>query len=364
MQKINNTSGLGCTPVERNYDYRSRVKNPGLVPRNTRGSAQTGVGRGTAGGSDAGGSSTTGTGRGSPANRPTTMRPVGLVANQGGSGSGPGNRPGGSGSGGTGRRLLGIPGLHDIAFEVDDMPLDEDHKAFMYAGLNLHGMFEEVEKKYNSLRDVHRDLMIVNSVTFLRGFSYNKIQKNMSDPSKVSKLVTAMNNLGISNVDKPGPKVITLGRASLLLPISHPDFIHQGHQPESRGLLKGIPKVANCGSFVSCIPKDPKYDPLFHAGVVFNVYWDTVITTKGQGAIVKTIFGFNKASREGSVLREETQKKYLIKWGIDSDAEIIKYNWIRPVLENVMDSPSKLAWGVLKQYAELQQNAFKFHIMY
>lgn len=133
-----------------------------------------------------------------------------------------------------------------------------------------------------------------------------KLPKNLKNTEK-----SAMNRLKVHHGAKPGPTDVTLGRITVLAPQCHPDFIHQGKLPATRQVLKVIPKVANCGLFVSCVPCDNAYDGLFNVGMLFNIYRDTIINPESIGAIIKTIVGFNKASRDGSVLQENNRRKYM-----------------------------------------------------
>lgn len=91
----------------------------------------------------------------------------------------------------------------------------------MYAGLDLQKMFADIETRYTSRKDLTTDLVLVNSVNFIRGYSYDKITKNLKNPEKA-----AMNRLKVFHGAKPGPTDVTLGRVTLLAPMCHPDFFH------------------------------------------------------------------------------------------------------------------------------------------
>lgn len=122
--------------------------------------------------------------------------------------------------------------------------------------------------------------------------------------------------------------------------------------------MKLIPKEANCGSFVSCVPNSSEYDGIFNAGVLYNIFWDTIINPDGNGALIKTIVGFNKASREGSVISKRDRRKYLGNRDLLQYVQNRRFDWIEPVLTTVLDMNSKIGWSILLNYSNNQPDVW------
>lgn len=70
-----------------------------------------------------------------------------------------------------------ISGLHRALFRDGKARMVDDIEDYMYAGLDLKMMFEEIYTRYQSRRDLTADLVLINSVTFMRGYSYEVTKK-------------------------------------------------------------------------------------------------------------------------------------------------------------------------------------------
>lgn len=67
-----------------------------------------------------------------------------------------------------------LGGLYNATFEKEHWQVEPDLEDYYYSSLDIRAVFNEYLDRYDSISELIKDIILVNSVTFIREFSNSK----------------------------------------------------------------------------------------------------------------------------------------------------------------------------------------------
>lgn len=156
------------------------------------------------------------------------------------------------------------------------------------------------------------------------------------------------------STEAPGPTTPPLGRLPALMPHVHARLAFLDADP---GVVQPrmLPKAAHCNTFAGCVPKDAEYDPVFYAGVIYQIYFDSVVTAgrPSKAQTVERIVGFSKIARDSANIQAIEKASYLSDYLGVSKAVSAKLIWTQM---NVMAVSSLTSIAAVKILTPMMAN--------